>query len=33
MTVYSLGALVPTLPAQDEYWIAPTDSVMCNVIL
>lgn len=33
MTVYSLGSTVPTLPAQDEYWIAPTASVMGNVIL
>ncbi|WP_419795294.1 gamma carbonic anhydrase family protein, partial [Staphylococcus epidermidis] len=33
MTVYSLGAVAPTLPSQDEYWIAPTASVMGNVIL
>jgi len=33
MTVYSLGATAPTLPAQGEYWIAPTASVMGNVIL
>lgn len=33
MTVYSLGAAVPTLPPQGEYWIAPTASVMGNVIL
>ena len=33
MTVYSLGAAAPTLPAQGEYWIAPTASVMGNVIL
>jgi carbonic anhydrase/acetyltransferase-like protein (isoleucine patch superfamily) len=33
MTVYSLGAVTPTLPAADEYWIAPTASVMGNVIL
>lgn len=33
MTVYSLGATAPTLPAPGEYWIAPTASVMGNVIL
>ena len=33
MTVYSLGATTPTLPAQGEYWVAPTASVMGNVIL
>jgi len=33
MTVYSLGATAPTLPVQGEYWIAPTASVMGNVIL
>ena len=33
MTVYSLGAVSPTLPLAGEYWIAPTASVMGNVIL
>ena len=33
MTVYSLGAVGPILPASDDYWIAPTASVMGNVIL
>jgi carbonic anhydrase/acetyltransferase-like protein (isoleucine patch superfamily) len=33
MTVYSLGAVRPTLPVAGEYWIAPTASVMGNVIL
>ena len=33
MTVYALGALSPTLPLEDEYWIAPTAAVMGNVIL
>ncbi len=33
MTVYSLGAVAPTFPEQGEYWIAPTASVMGNVIL
>ncbi len=33
MTVYSLGAASPSLPAPGEYWIAPTASVMGNVIL
>jgi carbonic anhydrase/acetyltransferase-like protein (isoleucine patch superfamily) len=33
MTVYSLGAACPTLPVSGEYWIAPTASVMGNVIL
>ena len=33
MTVYSLGAVRPTLPAEGEYWIAPTASVIGNVIL
>lgn len=33
MTVYSLGEVTPTLPADGEYWIAPTASVMGNVIL
>jgi len=33
MPVYSLGAVAPQLPSEDEYWIAPTASVMGNVIL
>jgi carbonic anhydrase/acetyltransferase-like protein (isoleucine patch superfamily) len=33
MPVYSLGALAPQLPPEDEYWIAPPASVMGNVIL
>lgn len=33
MTVYALGAVAPTLPPEGEYWIAPTASVMGNVIL
>ncbi|AYV45059.1 gamma carbonic anhydrase family protein [Caulobacter flavus] len=33
MTVYSLGDIAPNLPSEDEYWIAPTASVMGNVVL
>lgn len=33
MTVYTLGAVAPQLPADDEYWIAPNAAVMGNVIL
>jgi carbonic anhydrase/acetyltransferase-like protein (isoleucine patch superfamily) len=33
MNVYNLGALAPSLPAEDEYWIAPNAMVMGNVIL
>jgi carbonic anhydrase/acetyltransferase-like protein (isoleucine patch superfamily) len=33
MTVYSLGAADPSLPADGEYWIAPSASVMGNVIM
>ncbi|MDB5432029.1 MAG: acetyltransferase protein [Caulobacter sp.] len=33
MSVYSLGEVSPTLPAIGEYWIAPSASVMGNVIL
>lgn len=33
MTVYALGALAPRLPSEGEYWIAPTASVMGDVIL
>ena len=30
MTVYSLGAVTPQFPPQDEYWIAPSAAVMGN---
>ncbi|MFZ5668931.1 MAG: gamma carbonic anhydrase family protein [Pseudomonadota bacterium] len=33
MTVYALGGQAPRLPANDEYWIAPTASVIGDVIL
>ncbi|PLR28094.1 gamma carbonic anhydrase family protein [Caulobacter zeae] len=33
MTVYSLGDTAPTLPPEGECWIAPTASVMGNVVL
>ena len=33
MPVYSLGAVAPQLPANEDYWIAPSASVMGNVIL
>ncbi|KSB88763.1 anhydrase [Caulobacter vibrioides] len=33
MTVYSLGDAAPTLPPEGEYWIAPSASVMGNVVL
>jgi carbonic anhydrase/acetyltransferase-like protein (isoleucine patch superfamily) len=33
MTVYSLGAVVPQLPSEEDYWIAPNAAVMGNVIL
>ena len=33
MSVYSLGDATPELPADDEYWIAPTAAVMGRVIL
>jgi carbonic anhydrase/acetyltransferase-like protein (isoleucine patch superfamily) len=33
MNVYDLGAAVPALPADDEYWIAPNAVVLGNVIL
>ena len=33
MNVYDLGAVRPTLPAEDEYWIAPNAVVLGNVIL
>jgi carbonic anhydrase/acetyltransferase-like protein (isoleucine patch superfamily) len=33
MNVYSLSGHSPTLPGADEYWIAPTASVIGNVVL
>jgi len=33
MTAYNLGERGPTLPAEGEYWIAPTATVVGNVIL
>ena len=33
MNVYKLGAVSPTLPGGDEYWIAPNAVVLGNVIL
>src|ERR1019366_330956 len=33
MNVYNLGAVSPTLPLEDEYWIAPNAIVLGNVIL
>ena len=33
MNVYNLGVVAPTLPADDEYWIAPNAVVLGNVIL
>jgi carbonic anhydrase/acetyltransferase-like protein (isoleucine patch superfamily) len=33
MSVYNLGNVTPELPNDDEYWIAPTASVMGAVIL
>ncbi|MEW5685539.1 MAG: gamma carbonic anhydrase family protein [Pseudomonadota bacterium] len=33
MAVYNLGNVTPQLPNDDEYWIAPSASVMGNVIL
>uniref|UniRef100_B0T8V2 Transferase family protein n=1 Tax=Caulobacter sp. (strain K31) TaxID=366602 RepID=B0T8V2_CAUSK len=33
MTVYSLGATGPSLPAEGEHWIAPNAAVMGNVIM
>ena len=30
---YDLGQVSPTLPAEDEYWIAPNATVLGNVIL
>jgi carbonic anhydrase/acetyltransferase-like protein (isoleucine patch superfamily) len=33
MPVYSLGAVSPQLPSDEEHWIAPSACVMGNVIL
>jgi carbonic anhydrase/acetyltransferase-like protein (isoleucine patch superfamily) len=33
MNVYDLGGVRPTLPGEDEYWIAPNAAVIGNVIL
>ncbi len=33
MTVYDLGAISPSLPADNEYWIAPNAIVLGRVIL
>jgi carbonic anhydrase/acetyltransferase-like protein (isoleucine patch superfamily) len=33
MTVYNLGNVTPELPNDDEYWIAPSASVIGRVIL
>src|SRR5580693_1925754 len=33
MNAFRLGDRVPTLPADDEYWIAPTATVVGHVIL
>ena len=33
MSVYSLGDSKPQLPAEGEYWIAPSATVLGNVIL
>ena len=33
MNTYRLGDVAPELPGADEYWIAPTASVIGNVIL
>lgn len=33
MSVYSLGNVTPELPNDDEYWIAPSASVIGRVIL
>ncbi|MDP1629839.1 MAG: gamma carbonic anhydrase family protein [Caulobacter sp.] len=32
MTVYALSAVAPRLPSEDEYWIAPTASVIGDVV-
>lgn len=33
MTIYALGDSKPQLPPQSEYWVAPSASVIGNVIL
>ena len=33
MSVYTLGNVTPDLPGEDEYWIAPSASVIGRVIL
>ena len=33
MTVYDLGRATPNLPSTDEYWIAPSASVIGDVVL
>jgi carbonic anhydrase/acetyltransferase-like protein (isoleucine patch superfamily) len=33
LAVFNLGSVSPELPSDDEYWIAPTASVMGRVIL
>ena len=33
MNAYRLGSAGPTLPPDDEYWVAPTATVIGNVIL
>jgi carbonic anhydrase/acetyltransferase-like protein (isoleucine patch superfamily) len=33
MTIYSLGDLTPTLPAEEEYWVAPNAVVAGDVVL
>ena len=33
MTAYHLGNIAPTLPGEDEYWIAPSAVVIGRVIL
>ncbi len=33
MNVFNLGAVTPTFPADDEYWIAPNAVVLGNVVL
>ena len=33
MSVYNLGSVTPTLPNDDEYWVAPTAAVIGNVVL
>jgi carbonic anhydrase/acetyltransferase-like protein (isoleucine patch superfamily) len=33
MTIYTLGNVTPTLPNDDSYWIAPSASVIGDVVL